>query len=97
MDPISAETHGGDVLERDYGNERCCFGFVLMKGKVVPGEQSRKCPCQACVIFKGSTDGYWDELPFFGTALNRGGILCCVVLQHSPERFSQRSLLFAQK
>ena len=64
--------------------------------KAVPGEQSTR-PCQASVIFKVSTDRYWDELPFSGTKLNRGGILRCVVLQHNPERFSQCSLLFAQK
>lgn len=47
------------------GNKRHCFGFVLMKGKLVPGEQSRNCPRQVCVIFKGSTDGFWDEFLFF--------------------------------
>lgn len=68
-----------------------------MKGKVVPGEHSGKCLCQACVIFKVGTDAYLDELLFFGTALNRGGILCSIVLEHSPKRFSQCSLFFTQK
>lgn len=75
---------------------RYCFGFVLMKGKVVPGEQSRKCPCQTCVIFEVSADRYWDERLFFGTKLNKGGILCFIVLEHSPKRFSQCSLFFTQ-
>lgn len=52
-----------------------CFEFVLMKIKVVPEEQSERCPCQACVIFKVGTDSYRDKLLFIGATLNRAGIL----------------------
>lgn len=76
---------------------RCTFRFVLMKGEVAPEEKSRKCPCQACVIFKVSTDGSWDVLLFIGSKLNRGAILCCIVPEHSPEQFSQCSLFITQK
>lgn len=32
-----------------------------MKAVVVPEEQSRKCPCQVCVIVAVSADRSWDE------------------------------------
>lgn len=58
VDPMSA-----DMCVED-GNKRHCFGFVLIKGKFVPGEQSRNCPRQVCVIFKCGTDGFWDKFLF---------------------------------
>ncbi len=39
------------------------------------------------VIFKVSTDGYWDELPFFGTTLNRGGIYVELFSNTAPSGF----------
>ena len=59
VDPVSAD------ICAESGNKRRCFGFVLMKGKLVPWEQRTNCPCQVCLIFKGSADGFWDEFPFF--------------------------------
>lgn len=76
---------GGTVLGLSWWKERLCLG-------------SREENVRAkLVIFKVSTDGCRDELAFFGTTLNRGGILCWIVLQHGPERFSQCSLFFTQK
>lgn len=44
-------------------NKMQCFGFVPMKEKFVPGEQSTKCSRQVCK--KGRTDRFWDEILSF--------------------------------